>query len=83
MNESNRPATNEASGVWTSLFNVNCTSSGSSSGSINSSAKKEDVDIDCLDYEVLWEDMIIGERIGQGNDLPTAHCLLQNKVFFL
>ncbi|KAM5568742.1 hypothetical protein ABKV19_016326 [Rosa sericea] len=86
VNESNRPATNEASGAWTSLFNVNCTS-GSSSGSTNSSAKKEDVDIDCLDYEVLWEDMIIGEGIGQGSCGTVYHGLWDGsdvavKVFF-
>ncbi|XP_061990276.1 uncharacterized protein LOC133708770 [Rosa rugosa] len=87
VNESNRPATNEASGAWTSLFNVNCTRSGSSSGSTNSSAKKEDVDIDCLDYEVLWEDMIIGERIGQGSCGTVYHGVWDGsdvavKVFF-
>ncbi|XP_062005312.1 uncharacterized protein LOC133746566 isoform X1 [Rosa rugosa] len=54
--------------------------SGSSSGSINSSAKKEDVDIDCLDYEVLWEDMILGERIGQGSCGTVYHGLWDGSV---
>lgn len=67
VNESNQSATNEASRVRTSLFNANCTSSGSSSGNTDSSANKEDMDIDCLDYEVSWEDLTIGQRIGQGN----------------
>lgn len=36
---------------------------------------KVEVDIDCLDYEVLWEDMIIGEQIGQVNHLSSAKCM--------
>ncbi len=28
---------------------------------------KLDVDTDCLDYEILWEDLTIGEQIGQGS----------------
>lgn len=58
---------NEAPGSWSSSFNVNSTSSASSCGSTNSSAiNKVDVDTDSLDYEILWEDLIIGEQIGQG-----------------
>ncbi|KAK1436336.1 hypothetical protein QVD17_02115 [Tagetes erecta] len=58
---------NEASGSWSS-FNVNSTSSASSCGSTNSSAiNKVDMDIDNLDYEILWEDLVIGEQIGQGS----------------
>ena len=67
--ESSRPSNNEASGSWSSSFNVNSTSSASSSGSAGSSAvnNKVDVDTDCLDYEILWEDLTIGEQIGQGS----------------
>lgn len=62
----NRPATNEASGSWSS-FNVDSTKSASSCGSGSSSVvNKLDVDTDCLDYEILWEDLTIGEQIGQG-----------------
>lgn len=58
---------NEASGSWSSSFNVNSTSSASSCGSTNSSAiNKVDMDTDSLDYEILWEDLMIGEQIGQG-----------------
>lgn len=68
-NESNRPANNEASGSWSSSFNVNSTSSVSSCGSTSSSAvNKVDMDTDCLDYEILWEDLTIGEQIGQGSN---------------
>lgn len=66
-NESHRPANNEASGSWSSSFNVNSTSSVSSCGSTSSSAvNRVDMDTDCLDYEILWEDLTIGEQIGQG-----------------
>lgn len=65
--ESYRPGNNEASGSWSS-FNINSTSSVSSCGSTSSSAvNKVDMDSDCLDYEISWEDLTIGEQIGQGN----------------
>ena len=68
-NENNRPAKNEASGSWSSSFNVNSTSSVSSCGSTSSSTvNKVDMDTDCLDYEILWEDLTIGEQIGQGSN---------------
>lgn len=68
VGESNRPTHNEASGSWSSSFNVNSTSSASSCGSTSSSAvNRVDVDTDSLDYEILWEDLTIGEQIGQGN----------------
>ena len=69
-NESHRPANNEASGSWSSSFNVNSTSSVSSCGSTSSSAvNRVDMDTDCLDYEILWEDLTIGDQIGEGKHL--------------
>lgn len=66
--EGNRTGNNEASGSWSS-FNVNSTSSASSCGSGSSAVNnKLDMDTDCLDYEILWEDLTIGEQIGQGKD---------------
>ncbi|XP_061349075.1 serine/threonine-protein kinase STY8-like isoform X2 [Gastrolobium bilobum] len=75
--ESNRPINNEASGSWSSSFNVNSTSSVSSCGSAGSCAvnNKVDVDTDCLDYEILWEDLTIGEQIGQGSRGTVYHAL--------
>lgn len=68
VGENTRPAHNEASGSWSSSFNVNSTSSASSCGSTSSSAvNRVDVDSDSLDTEILWEDLTIGEQIGQGN----------------
>ncbi|TKY54243.1 Serine/threonine-protein kinase EDR1 [Spatholobus suberectus] len=74
--ESNRLNNNEASGSWFS-FNVNSTSSASSCGSADSCAvnSKVDVDTDCLDYEILWEDLTIGEQIGQGSCGTVYHAL--------
>lgn len=75
-NESNRTTNNEASGSWSSV-NVNSTSSASSCGSTSSSAiNKVDMDTDCLDYEILWEDLIIGEQIGQGDIILLKFVLL-------
>ncbi|VAI28365.1 unnamed protein product [Triticum turgidum subsp. durum] len=63
--EFNQPNKNEASGSWSS-FNNNSSSSASSTGSTNSSALyKIDHEADCLDYEILWEDLVIGEQVGQ------------------
>ncbi|KAG7991164.1 hypothetical protein I3843_02G061600 [Carya illinoinensis] len=75
VSESNRPGNNEAPGSWSS-FNVNSSSSASSCGSTSSSAiNKVDMDIDCLDYEILWEDLTIGEQIGQGSCGTVYHGL--------
>ncbi|KAF5752130.1 serine/threonine-protein kinase pakF-like isoform X1 [Tripterygium wilfordii] len=76
LKENNRPANNEASGSWTSSANVNSTSSVSSCGSTSSSAvHKVDMDTDCLDCEILWEDLTIGEQIGQGSCGTVYHAL--------
>ncbi|KAF8667610.1 hypothetical protein HU200_052814 [Digitaria exilis] len=73
--EHNQPTKNEASGSWSS-FNNNSTSSASSTGSTNSSALyKVDHEADCLDYEILWEDLVIGEQIGQGSCGTVYHAL--------
>lgn len=73
--EFNRPAANEASGSWSS-FNVNSTSSASSCGSASSSAvNKLDIETDCLDYEIMWEDLTVGEQIGQGSCGTVYHGL--------
>ncbi|XP_010511759.1 PREDICTED: serine/threonine-protein kinase pakF-like [Camelina sativa] len=67
--ESNNPANNEAVGS----INVNSASScgSTSSGVMN----KVDMDSDCLDYEILWEDLTIGEQIGQGSCGTVYHGL--------
>ncbi|XP_060174004.1 uncharacterized protein LOC132604492 [Lycium barbarum] len=66
--DTNWSTTNEASGSWSSSVNANSTSSSSSCGSTSSSTiNKVDADTDSLDYEILWEDLIIGENIGEGS----------------
>ncbi|PKI48072.1 hypothetical protein CRG98_031516, partial [Punica granatum] len=73
--EGNRSGNNEATGSWSSV-NVNSTSSASSCGSTSSSAiNKVDMETDCLDYEILWEDLAIGEQIGQGSCGTVYHAL--------
>ncbi|XP_059289420.1 uncharacterized protein LOC132042927 isoform X1 [Lycium ferocissimum] len=73
--ETNRTTTNEAPGSWSSI-NINSTSSVSSYGSNASSAvNKVDMDTDCLDYEILWEDLTIGEQIGEGSCGTVYHGL--------
>ncbi|KAL5700307.1 hypothetical protein ACHQM5_025766 [Ranunculus cassubicifolius] len=68
VGEYSRMGNTDASGSWSSSCNVNSTSSVSSSGSTNSSsAYRADMESDCLDSEILWEDLIIGEQIGQGS----------------
>ncbi|GFQ07855.1 hypothetical protein PHJA_002929500 [Phtheirospermum japonicum] len=81
VSETNSTANNEASGSWSSSFNVNSTSSVSSSGSTSSSAvNKFDVDSDCMDYEISWEDLTIGEQIGQGSCGTVYHGLWYGSV---
>lgn len=81
--ETNRISNNEASGSWSSSFNVNSTSSASSCGSTSSSAvNKIDMDTDCLDYEIVWEDLTIGEQIGQGKPYPFYKLLYMKFSFF-
>ncbi|KAH6833076.1 PAS domain-containing protein tyrosine kinase family protein [Perilla frutescens var. hirtella] len=76
VTETSHTANNEAPGSWSSSINVNSTSSASSCGSTNSSAlNKIDMDTDCLDYEILWEDLTIGEQIGQGSCGTVYHAL--------
>ncbi|XP_049363810.1 uncharacterized protein LOC125828549 isoform X2 [Solanum verrucosum] len=75
VTETYRTTTNEAPGSWSS-FNINSTSSVSSYGSTSSSAvNKVDMDTDCLDYEILWEDLTIGEQIGEGSCGTVYHGL--------
>ncbi|CAH9120476.1 unnamed protein product [Cuscuta epithymum] len=74
--DANHSTMNEASGSWSSSFNVNSTSSASSVGSTGSSAvNKVDMDADCLDYEILWDDLTIGDHIGQGSCGNVYHAL--------
>ncbi|KAL1211868.1 putative serine/threonine-protein kinase SIS8 [Cardamine amara subsp. amara] len=74
--ESNKPINNEACSSWSSSVNVNSTSSASSCGSTSSSVmNKADTDSDSLEYEILWDDLTIGEEIGQGSCGTVYHGL--------
>uniref|UniRef100_A0A453GAA2 Serine/threonine-protein kinase CTR1 n=2 Tax=Aegilops tauschii subsp. strangulata TaxID=200361 RepID=A0A453GAA2_AEGTS len=65
----------EVSGSWWD-FNINSVSSMRSTGSTNSSGiETVDYEADCLDYEILWEDLVIGEQVGQGCCGTVYHAL--------
>ncbi|KAJ0980584.1 hypothetical protein J5N97_008839 [Dioscorea zingiberensis] len=75
VNEGIRTGNKEASGSGSSL-NINSISSISSNGSTSSNVlEKVDADTDCLDFEILWEDLTIGEQIGQGSCGTVYHAL--------
>ncbi|KAL4273243.1 hypothetical protein GQ457_13G023660 [Hibiscus cannabinus] len=66
IDERNRPV-NEAPDSSSSSANVNSTSSSSNSGSTGSSpVNRIDLDTDCVDYEILWEELTTREQIGKG-----------------
>ncbi|KAK8548852.1 hypothetical protein V6N12_061756 [Hibiscus sabdariffa] len=73
IDECNRPV-NEAPGSSSSSANANSTSSSSNSGSTGSSpVNRIDLDTDCIDYEILWEELTTREQIGKGccyQDIP-------------
>ncbi|KAF8094654.1 hypothetical protein N665_0358s0035 [Sinapis alba] len=75
--ERNKPTNNEGGSLWSSSLNANSTSSASSCGSTSSSVmnKIDDTDSDGLEYEILWEDLTIGEQIGQGSCGTVYHGL--------
>ncbi|KAF8085148.1 hypothetical protein N665_0678s0008 [Sinapis alba] len=75
--ESKKPTNNEgSSSLWSSSINANNTSIASSSGSTSSSVmNKVDTDSECLEYEILWDDLTIGEQIGQGSCGTVYHGL--------
>ncbi|CAM8940570.1 unnamed protein product [Rhodiola kirilowii] len=59
-----------------SARNINNTSSASSFGSTSSTTlNKLDFENDCLDYEILWEDLTFAEQIGQGSCGIVFHAL--------
>ncbi|XP_047071882.1 dual specificity protein kinase splA-like isoform X1 [Lolium rigidum] len=64
----------EVSGSWWT-FNNNSTSSMSSTSSNGSPIERLDYEADCLDYEILWEDLVIGQQIGQGSCGTVYHAL--------
>uniref|UniRef100_M8C131 non-specific serine/threonine protein kinase n=1 Tax=Aegilops tauschii TaxID=37682 RepID=M8C131_AEGTA len=71
----------EVSGSWWD-FNKNSMSSiSSTTGTTNSSdIEMVDYEADCLDYEILWEDLVIGEQVGQGCCGTVYHALWRGSV---
>ncbi|KAF3604413.1 hypothetical protein F2Q69_00039076 [Brassica cretica] len=62
--ESNKPTIDESGSLWSSSMNANSTSSASSCGSTSSSVTSK-VNSDRLEYEILWDDLKIKEKIGK------------------
>ncbi|GJR45981.1 PAC motif-containing protein [Tanacetum coccineum] len=67
----------EASGLWLTSLHVSSTSSTSSSRSIQNYKAIIEVDreVNNLDYEILWEDLITKQQIGQGSCGTVYHGL--------
>ncbi|KAI3876546.1 hypothetical protein MKW98_015929, partial [Papaver atlanticum] len=66
--ESNRSG-DEASGPRFSTINASSTSSGRCTGSTSTSScpHKFDIGVDPVHYDILWEDLKLGEQIGTGS----------------
>ncbi|CAI9779722.1 unnamed protein product [Fraxinus pennsylvanica] len=76
LSETNPTANSEAPGSWSSPFSVNSTSTVSNGGNTSITAvNKIDMESDFLDYEIMWEDLTIGEKIGQGSCATVYHAL--------
>ncbi|CAM0874162.1 unnamed protein product [Alopecurus aequalis] len=66
----------EVSGSWWTFNNNSTSSTMSSTISSNSSpVEKVDYEADCLDYEILWEDLTLGEQVGEGSCGTVYHAL--------
>ncbi|KAM3292831.1 hypothetical protein ACQJBY_036464 [Aegilops geniculata] len=66
----------EVSGSWWTFNNNSTSSTMSSTVSSNSSPiERVDYEADCLDYEILWEDLTLGEQVGEGSCGTVYHAL--------
>ncbi|CAH8356616.1 unnamed protein product [Eruca vesicaria subsp. sativa] len=70
--DSSKASNNETSSMWSSSVNANSTRSTSTCGSATS---RVDTETDCLEYEILWDDLTIGEDIGRGSCGTVYHSL--------
>ncbi|KAG2565333.1 hypothetical protein PVAP13_7NG000600 [Panicum virgatum] len=57
----------EVTGSWWSFNNDSLSRMGSSMSTNSSAIERVDYEADCLDYEILWEDLVIEEQVGQGS----------------
>ncbi|CAM0876338.1 unnamed protein product [Alopecurus aequalis] len=64
----------EVSGSWWT-FDNNSMSPMSSTSTNDSPVERVDYETNCLDSEILWEDLVIGEQIGQGSCGTVYHSL--------
>uniref|UniRef100_A0A0D3BA04 non-specific serine/threonine protein kinase n=1 Tax=Brassica oleracea var. oleracea TaxID=109376 RepID=A0A0D3BA04_BRAOL len=71
--DSNKSTSNKGSSLWSSPNSTNRSSSSSCKSINNSVMNKVDTNSDCLEYEILWDDLTVGEEIGQ------AVCMIVSK----
>ncbi|KAL0675782.1 hypothetical protein Bca4012_003763 [Brassica carinata] len=65
--DNNKYTSNKGSRLWSSLNSNNRSSSSSCKSISNSVMNKVATNSDCLEYEILWDDLTVGEEIGQGS----------------
>ncbi|KAJ0249649.1 Serine-threonine/tyrosine-protein kinase [Hirschfeldia incana] len=65
--DSKKSSSGKGSSLWSSPNSNNRSSSSSSRSTSNSVMNKVDTDSDCLEYEILWDDLTVGEEIGKGS----------------
>ncbi|CAN6818307.1 unnamed protein product [Brassica oleracea] len=65
--ESNKSIISKGCSFWTSGNSNNRRSSSSCTSTNNSVMNKVDTYSDCLEYEILWDDLTVGEEIGKGS----------------
>lgn len=82
--DSKKSSRNKGSSLWSSPNSNNRSSSSSCKSTSNSFVNKvDDTDRDCLEYEILWDDLTVGEEIGKGDlfSLYIVTCLNTNTSF--
>ncbi|CAN6818309.1 unnamed protein product [Brassica oleracea] len=65
--DNNKYTSNKGSRLWSSPNSNNRSSSSSCKSISNSVMNKVATNSDCLEYEILWDDLTVGEEIGQGS----------------
>ncbi|KAL0799471.1 hypothetical protein Bca101_054646 [Brassica carinata] len=72
-------SSNKGSSLWSSPNSNNISSSSSCRSTSNSVMNKVDTNSDCLEYEILWDDLTVGEEIGKGKFM--WNCLSRSLVW--
>lgn len=82
--DSKKSSSNKGSSLWSSPNSNNRSSSSSCKSTSNSFVNKvDDTDRDCLEYEILWDDLTVGEEIGKGEFILIIHSNLFEYKYIL